>query len=1015
MFEGEITAISPQSSGQGAYAVTGIEAKGFMSKLANVNVSIPAYLEQTRRSNMIVDALNAAGVPSERQSVSETVLGDQHFTPAYNGDALARLKQLDALTLGNMYESAAGAVVSETAAQRTAKVLSANFSDSQSTPGLSIDSASVTVRGDAGYNLFKGKLDIYYKDSTVERRTAEPEYPIKLLPNVPTVIQLGLDESQQGLAAVETWSSHTHQAWSDFDEGSMAGSGTNLTAKVGRSETTTANGVTYTLTYQHQPSDPAAVYLTQLESSSSSAAFLGSTRELKYPPNLTTPEKPFPYEYNLSFIVDNESAVATTNPATTEFDAWASAASARYGASSPLVEIGFESFADDLTSVLLGVEIGDLISIALDGESKLGLTGSFNVEKVRMTAGEHGEISGRIWAAQTYTGTGGVPQPPPPDVITIPLLPSVDITNVTHNSYTATWTAAVGALTYEYRNRKIGDPLPSWTNAGTTVSATIIGLEPETDYEFNVRGVNNAGSGFIAAARVATLAAPVPQTAPGHVVNLRTHDVDTDSFQCSWKAPSGVVLRYDARIRATGGNWGAWASTGAGAINNKTFEGLQEGITYEVEVRAVNSSSQPGEVRLIQQRTEVTPTVAPPSPGAGTLNVRSTDIEDDSITFTWSFVDLSGTVQYRYKKLVGGTFTSWANVASNATSHTLTGLDSSVAYVIQARIGTGDPVGIEVVTRTDRTAARLTALTANISGTTTDVPLSPTFAAGTYAYEGTVDNSATAIEFTHTFETAGSTATYTDKDGTAVTSPYALSVGENEIRVEVSKSDLATATYSVKVTRAAALDTVTNPSLTALSLSAGTLSPAFAADTYNYNATVGANVSSVIVTATAPDGQTVSGAGTKTLVAGNNNVDVRVVSGGSHVKIPHQHHSRHQRSRHIHPCSAEAFVDRHLFQGREQGHRRILSERAQRHLVGRHYHVGRGRDICQSLCAVHRGARHVEGHCSQRMGFVGRQQHHIRTCLQHGDSRLCQIHPHKRRQQGHIASRGQRQPCQHLV
>ena len=81
--------------------------------------------------------------------------------------------------------------------------------------------------------------------------------------------------------------------------------------------------------------------------------------------------------------------------------------------------------------------------------------------------------------------------------------------------------------------------------------------------------------------------------------------------------------------------------------------------------------------------------------------------------------------------------------------------------------------------------------------------------------------------------------------------PVTLEVGANEITLTVTAEDASTTKeYTVTVTRDA-LGTSSDANLGALSLSAGTLSPAFDAATTSYTASVANTVTSVTVTATA--------------------------------------------------------------------------------------------------------------------------------------------------------------------
>ncbi|MCS7460044.1 DUF2252 family protein [Paenibacillus doosanensis] len=131
--------------------------------------------------------------------------------------------------------------------------------------------------------------------------------------------------------------------------------------------------------------------------------------------------------------------------------------------------------------------------------------------------------------------------------------------------------------------------------------------------------------------------------------------------------------------------------------------------------------------------------------------------------------------------------------------------------------------------------------------------LSPPFAAGVTQYEVAVDHTITSIEMK-------ATATDSKATLTAKGSPYAsgtvqsfsLSVGTNAIPFTITAQDGSVRTYTVNVTRGAAAETG-SAELSGLTLSNGTMSPAFSPDITAYTAQVGNGVSSLAVTANVYD------------------------------------------------------------------------------------------------------------------------------------------------------------------
>ena len=159
------------------------------------------------------------------------------------------------------------------------------------------------------------------------------------------------------------------------------------------------------------------------------------------------------------------------------------------------------------------------------------------------------------------------------------------------------------------------------------------------------------------------------------------------------------------------------------------------------------------------------------------------------------------------------------------------------------------------------------ALSANASSDATlsalalsDGELSPSFASNVIDYTASAANAASRITVTAARSDAAADIDYLDGDGDELTDldlgtdghQVDLVVGENVIQVKLTAEDGATTkTYKVTVTRAAGVST--DATLSALTLSKGTLSPAFASDVIAYAASVGDSVSRITVTAARSD------------------------------------------------------------------------------------------------------------------------------------------------------------------
>ena len=144
---------------------------------------------------------------------------------------------------------------------------------------------------------------------------------------------------------------------------------------------------------------------------------------------------------------------------------------------------------------------------------------------------------------------------------------------------------------------------------------------------------------------------------------------------------------------------------------------------------------------------------------------------------------------------------------------------------------------------------------ANLSGLTiSSGTLSPSFSSTTYNYAASVTNATSSVTITPTVNQANATIQLKLNTGSfgavtsgSATSALSLNVGKDTIVLQVTAQDATTIIYdTVFVTRAASADA----SLSALSISTGTLSPVFASATYAYAASVSNATASVTVTPT---------------------------------------------------------------------------------------------------------------------------------------------------------------------
>ncbi|MDL2312947.1 cadherin-like beta sandwich domain-containing protein, partial [Bacteroidales bacterium OttesenSCG-928-B11] len=189
------------------------------------------------------------------------------------------------------------------------------------------------------------------------------------------------------------------------------------------------------------------------------------------------------------------------------------------------------------------------------------------------------------------------------------------------------------------------------------------------------------------------------------------------------------------------------------------------------------------------------------------------------------------------------------------------------AITVTAEDGATELVYNVVVTREASTDATLSDLTVS-EGT-----LTPAFVSTTLDYTVTVDNSITQL-------TIGSTATHVNATVSGAGLKDNLLVGANPFAITVTAEDGATTlVYNVVVTRQAPVLS-TDATLSDLTVSEGTLTPAFVSTTLDYTVTVANSITQLTIAATATHANaTVSGAGLKdNLLVGANPFAITVTA-----------------------------------------------------------------------------------------------------------------------------------------
>ena len=349
------------------------------------------------------------------------------------------------------------------------------------------------------------------------------------------------------------------------------------------------------------------------------------------------------------------------------------------------------------------------------------------------------------------------------------------------------------------------------------------------------------------------------------------------------------------------------ASVGHGVTATTVTAMAAAGAAYEVKLNGV--VDQDGVVGLAVGSGNVIAVIVTAQDGkttqtytvtltrAGSADATLNGLALSGVTLSPAFA--SGTVAYTASVGHGVTETTVTASASDANSNVEVKLNGVVDHdgVVGLEAGDGNVIAVEVtaqdgettqtytvaVTRAGSADATLSAL--SLSGMT----LSPAFASGTVEYTASVGHGVTATTVTASVARTGANAsvevTPEDADDQTVGDQVALAVGETTISVAVTAEDGdTTRTYTVTVTRFGAADA----SLSSLSLSGVTLSPAFASGTTAYTASVANSVTETTVMASASDANAsvdvklnglVDQDGVTPLAVGSGNVIAVVVTG----------------------------------------------------------------------------------------------------------------------------------------
>ncbi len=290
----------------------------------------------------------------------------------------------------------------------------------------------------------------------------------------------------------------------------------------------------------------------------------------------------------------------------------------------------------------------------------------------------------------TPTGTlTPTPTPRPPNA------PEVSHLDGGDKQVTAHYRPVPGGVTrYEFQHRKTGE---SWPDSGpvvtvkeTDTSYTITGLENGVSYEVRIRAVNDNGKSHWSSTlfgatpeNTPTPTPPMPPDAP-EVSHL---DGGDKQITAHYRPAPGGVTRYEFQHRKMGESWpdSSPVVTVKETDTSYTITGLENGVRYEVRIRAVNDNGKSHWSSILFGATpENTPTPTPPDAPV----VSHLDGGDKQITAHYRPAP-GGVTRYEFQHRKTGE--SWPDsspvvtVKETDTSYTITGLENGVRYEVRIR------------------------------------------------------------------------------------------------------------------------------------------------------------------------------------------------------------------------------------------------------------------------------------------------------------------------------------------
>ncbi len=235
------------------------------------------------------------------------------------------------------------------------------------------------------------------------------------------------------------------------------------------------------------------------------------------------------------------------------------------------------------------------------------------------------------------------------------------VTASTSATISLQWSANSNPAGTNYRAYVTGVSTSTVTSAGSTVTATISGLTPNTQYTINIQSQNHDNT-YNSAQQVTEYTAAAAPSTP------TVSDITTESVLLTWTSNSnpGATVYYVAYSNGT-----LIATT---TNVTTSVSGLAPNTSYQFKVRAENLGAA-GTYSAYSSNSTATATL-PAVPGTPTATASG----DGQVDLTWSANSNGASTVYEiYNE------NTEATVTSSATTRSITGLDPDTQYRFRVR------------------------------------------------------------------------------------------------------------------------------------------------------------------------------------------------------------------------------------------------------------------------------------------------------------------------------------------